>query len=261
MPTLNPIVPFVEARDYLNVSTASSDERLLNLVKRHVEHLARNYVGWGISQPRDTASDPHVEYHPLGHRSVREGATSDEVDVVNDKAVFSNLGGEPDVIQLRQKFVRNDSTLEVREDEDADFDQGTSDFPSSSVLTQGTDYVLEVDEPNLSKSGRLSRLVSNWPAKPGTVKVTFNAGLTATELDEQYPDIKLVLMEEIAMQFRESKARQGVGHGVGPVVRESVSGEFSRTYDNRMSLDRARNQLSLRTQRQLQPYRLLPLLT
>lgn len=225
----------------LGSSATDADLGLLERIQRGVENAARRYVRHGITQP-DT---PYVEFHPRVDQMV--GSGPELVRITGDRASLSGDVDYGNVIQLDHGWVR--SISEVREDRNANFGQGGSDFPTASILTAGTDYGLELDAPGLSKTGHLVRRYSSWPNLKGTVKVTYVAGLTATELDDEYSDIKDAIIEEIALRWNRSKSvRDGA---VGPVVSESMGGQVLFTYDTQSV---GNGQLSKSVQRKLQPF-------
>ena len=222
------IVDLSEIIIYLGLQTTltDSDKGLLTMLKTHSENDARRYVRHNITQP----TSDYVEFHPRTNRT-RFGAEIVELsgDVVSLQQ--ASIGG--DIIQLDQIFVR--SITEVREDFDGYFGSEASDFPAGSVLTEGTHYYMRVEErinsTDLNKTGHLLRRSGNWPSRAGTVKVTYNAGFTAAELDSEYSDIKLTIIEEVAFRFKKSKTMQGTEGGFGPLKSFSIGGEVSYSFD------------------------------
>ncbi len=212
----------------LQATLTDADHGLLTMLKTHVENDARRYVRHNITQP----SSDYVEFHPRTDRT-RFGAEIVELsgDVVTLQQ--SSIGGN--IIQLDQIFVR--SITEVRVDFDAYFGIESGDFPASTLLTEGTDYYMPVEESigspatNLNKTGHLIRRSGNWPSRGGTVKATYNAGFTATELDSDYSDIKLTIIKEVVFRFKESKTMGGVEAGFGPLKSFSIGGEIAVTFD------------------------------
>ncbi len=81
----------------------------------------------------------------------------------------------------------------------SNYGAGNDPFPSTSLLTYGTDYVLEIDDVanNRSKRGIVYRINAVWPRKwarvgrylspfevtnPGVIKATYWAGFTIDQL-------------------------------------------------------------------------------
>ncbi len=210
----------------LQATLTDADNGLLTMLKTHIENDARRYVRHNITQP----ADDYIEFHPRTDRT-RFGAEIVELsgDVVSLQQ--SSIGGN--IIQLDQIFVR--SITEVREDFDGYFGSEASDFPAGSVLTEGTDYYMRVEErigsTDLNKTGHLLRRSGNWPSRAGTVKVTYNAGFTATELDSDYSDIKMTIIEEVAFRFKKAKTMSGTEVGFGPLKSYSIGGQVAVAFD------------------------------
>ena len=170
----------------------------------------------------------------------------------------SSIGGN--IIQLDQIFVR--SITEVREDFDGYFGIESGDFPSSTALTEGTDFYMRVEESlggtNLNKTGHLIRRSGNWPSRAGTVKATYKAGFTAAELDSDYSDIKLTIIEEVALRFKKSKTMQGTEAGFGPLRSFSIGGEVSVAFDTSAdAIKTGRSGMLRESERRLFKYRRL----
>ena len=109
----------------------------------------------------------------------------------------------------------------------------------------------------MSRSGQLIRRGAAWPTRPRTVKVVYQAGLTAADLDGPFSDIKFALLDEVALRFREAKRRQAVDATFGGVIHsESIGGEYTVSYETSESTATALTDVS---RERLGPYaRLLP---
>jgi hypothetical protein len=95
-------------------------------------------------------------------------------------------------IVLNRKPVANAAAVTaVYEDTGAYWGQATDPFPSTTLLTQGTDYAVNIE--GVSQTGILTRIKNVWPTQwtwlpgklaanlgpvPGCVKVTYTAGWT-----------------------------------------------------------------------------------
>lgn len=110
---------------------------------------------------------------------------------------FYNGTGTPDLF-LRNRPVTAVSSVYL--DNNAYSGQGTDPFPSTTLLTAGTDYMLDLQSSGMCKSGRLIRLSGGWPALKvatagrlvartdigrGNIKVTYTAGYTTIPDDLQ----------------------------------------------------------------------------
>ena len=231
----------------------NADRALLTSLKGRVENLCRRQVKHGITQP---ASPYYVEYHPRANGYVSGDGCMYEL---SGGMVVQSNSGATGLIQLDNPFVR--SISEVREDFSAHFGQA-GDFPSSSILAADV-YALEVDTQlrdgtALSKSGILRRRTGNWASRAGTVKVTYIAGFTAAELDDEFSDIKDAVIQEVVTRFKLAKSRSGAtGAGVYPLKSESIGGQYSYTQDTSVAIglsSATSNQLMKTTQDVLAPY-------
>jgi hypothetical protein len=228
----------------LGDSLSEADAGLLELLKGMVENEARRYCGHDITQP----AAPYVHFLP----EVQRTAPQDALLAMDPGGLQgASHSGQMEVLQLPRILVRT-AGLEVREDPDAAAGQAGGDFGDDTLLTPGSDYYLDVDQAGLSRSGHLIRIAGPWPSRPRTVRVTYVAGLTAGELDNEYSDIKLAIIEEVAQRFRLAKSRQGSdGGGTGAVQSESIGGEYSVTYDTRVL---GQGSLSSEIRERLAPY-------
>ena len=237
----------------LQATLVDADKGLLTMLKTHVENDARRYVRHNITQP----VNDYVEFHPRMDRT-RFGA--EIIELSGDVVSFQQASIGGNIIQLDHIYVR--SITEVREDFDGYFGSEANDFPAGSVLTEGTDYYMRVEErigsTDLNKTGHLIRRSGNWPSRAGTVKVTYNAGFTAAELDSEYTDIKFAIIEEVASRFKKSKTMGGIEAGGGPLRSFSIGGEITVAFDTSTDATKTGQSGLLReTERRLFKYRRL----
>lgn len=219
-----------------------SEYRLVLLLAQWIEAAARRFVRHGISQ------DTYTEYHrrrDIGYVD-RSGG---HYELVGTKVYNSiNKSREGHILQLNNGFVR--SVASVYEDFSAESGQGATDFGASTLLTAGTEYKIEWQEEDLSKSGRLIRIQRAWSTKPGTIKVTYTAGLSQSELSDQYSFIKMALMDELKNRYNSARSQRQSFYG--PVKKEVWHGDKTVEYavDTKTM---ARTGLSLETMSALQP--------
>ncbi len=147
-----------------------ADDPLVPFLRPMVERAVEQVVGWEIEQAS------HTRYYP----KTEKGGESEPYF----PGVFGGqpqIGGQTYCIFLDHKFVRT-TNLEVWEKSGAYFGQAAT-FDADSKLTIGTHYVLDMDGSDaVSESGCLRRLSAYWPTTPGSVKVTYTAGFSSTEL-------------------------------------------------------------------------------
>lgn len=215
---------------------------LLWNVQKYVESMAKKHVRHGIIQ------QTHTEFQRRYDIS-RQDITPSNFEVSNG-SVYSSWEDSSygEYLQLNNGFVR--SITNLWEDSNADFGQQSGDFGNSTLLTLGTDYHLELDETGMSRSGRVIRNSRSWSSKPGTIKITYVAGFTAAELNDEYAFVKMALLEEIKMRFNIARAQRSGAYG--PVKKETYFGDYQAEY----AVDTKtipRNSLSFQTMSALHP--------
>lgn len=131
-------------------------------------------------------------------------------------------------LTLRQRPVPDAASVtDVRVDLAGYWGQGPNTFDSTTVLTQGTDYAVEVEGFAAERVGTLYRIGTPWPAAwtrplnrlaaepapyPGPVRVVYTTGNVAPPADV------------VEAGYLEASARWMARRGVGPVVSESREG-------------------------------------
>ncbi len=208
----------------LGATISDADSGLVELLKRIVENEARRYCRHEITQ----LATPYVHLLPAALLAETGGTL---LERESGAALGLRDNGSSCILQLPVPFVRS-ASLEVRVDLNAAAGQAAGAFGNDTLLTSGSDYYLDVDEPGLSRSGQLVRISGGWPTRPRTVRVSYFAGFTADELDGPYSDIKGAILDEVCARFQSAKSRQGNG-SAGSIQSESIGGEYSVTYDTR----------------------------
>jgi len=219
------IVTETEARAFCG---APEGDPVLTMIHRGVENDITQFLGWKPERQTHTRTFPHSEF----------GGRDDYF--VGSFGVVPRAGGVTDVLALDHKYVLNDGTLYVQESAGAYFGQTTN--TTWQTLTKGSHYAIEVDEDessdggHVSRSGTLLRIGTEWPKSRGSVRVTYNAGFTATELDgslsgeADYTDasaIKYSVMQALGRAFNQAKMHQytqQTGRPGGLATSESISG-------------------------------------
>lgn len=240
-----------EVKPWFAVACCDADVRVLSMLRQFTESQARAFVGHCISQ--NTISNEYQRREDIGCGVER---SADVVDIVGD-VVYVGGGGisnDGHILQLDNGFVR--SITEVREDPAARFGQGASDFAASTALTAGTNYFLELDRSGLSRSGRIHRVNGAWSSAPGTIRITYVAGLTKAELADEFAYVKQALLEDMQGKFMAMRSQRSAGGG--PVKKESYVGDYTVEYDT-MRSSAAMRDLSEGTKAKLQPIRRIAL--
>lgn len=257
MRAMNEICPIGEvvAMAGLSTTVTDADRAVLQMLKDDVEDDCRQFCGHGISQPKAD----YIEYHP---KTDRNRIGDPFVDLVGTQVTIRRAAHKGEFITLNNGYVR--SITELREDPDAWHEQESDDFGASTVLTEGTDFALVVDERDasdvtLSICGKVERIGAPWPSKAGTIKVTYDAGFTAAELDAQYRWVKGVVREETLFRFKLAKSSQGTDPGAGPVESFSIGGQVTVKYATKAVEQAVTRELQGSTRRKLNKIRRLPL--
>jgi hypothetical protein len=205
-------------------SYAGSYHRL-EMVWKGVEAEVRRFCGQNIAQPADAyvdflpESDWHVPVDPLLQQGVGW----------HDRHSYVVSGGpshDGHLLPLRQGLVR--SITEIRIDTASSAGTDGSDFPSSTILSSDF-YFLDVAEKDpsdllISRSGIVVYKGGNWPTRRRSIKVTYVAGLTAAELDDEYSDIRLAVCQEVLERYQ-NLSNPGVGR-----VKSERLGDWAVTY-------------------------------
>jgi len=120
-------------------------------------------------------------------------------------------------LQLKSRPVRTDPPIQVWEEEDGSFGQISGSFGSGTLLTNGTDYFLRIDQDNgRSRSGILIRNRDFW-RKPvvrergylypyvgkanGNIKVTYSGGYTVDDLPASFRMAMNILLAKMRYFF------------------------------------------------------------
>ncbi|WP_298865105.1 hypothetical protein [uncultured Gimesia sp.] len=170
-----------------------------------------------------------------------------------EQAIYTEYysGSGDKVLLLNQTPVQ--SITSVHLDSDGYYGDGTDAFPTSSVLVEGTDFVLQKDDATnteVSKSGIVYHTGKGWPRPSsrlqgqltsapgigiGNIKVVYVAGWATVPSDIQFAANKLVI-----------SMVQSMDHG-GRVESESIE-DYSYTLagseDERKFLDSVRGSLA-----------------
>lgn len=240
-----------EVKPFFAVACCDADQRVLNMLRGYTESQARAFVGHCISQNTITH-----EYQRRDDIGVASDADAQVAEIVGDTVYMSRPAAcdHGHILQLDNGFVR--SISELREDPAAVFGQGGSDFGASTVLTAGTNYFLELDRAGLSRSGRVHRRNGNWSSAPGTIRITYVAGLTKAELADEWSYVKLALLEDMQTKFQTLRSKRSGGGG--PLKKESYAGDVTYEYAVDMA-SRSISELSEGAKSKLQPLRRMAL--
>ena len=247
------IVSMAEVLVALNKASTATDSELalLEMLMPLVESSLKSYIQSTLKRP-DVA---HVEFLPIGKPDFsREDYLLDDLQKGGDEFVFAGGRAGTEILQLKHTPVI-ETSLEVREDIGAYAGQAASAFPDSTILTQGTDYWLDIDSENdgYSRTGFLYR-TGAWPAEPRSVKVTYFGGWTAADLDSDPAGaIKLAFLETIVNEFWFYTGRKSRSGG-GTLISESI-GNYSYATDGSIVQDISGFNIPPKAMQRLEPFR------
>jgi hypothetical protein len=172
--------------------------------------------------------EQHIELLPIGKIPSRDTSLEDAIRDAAGTVRFLNRYEGSSSLQLTHLPVW-DASLEVREQVDALAGQAPGAFGIDTVLTQGADYWLDVDEivggENFSRSGRLFRS-GYWPSEPRCVKVTYYGGETAARLASNAAHIKAGALICHLTAYKALAGMSGSGANTGGKTSETI-GKYS----------------------------------
>ena len=223
------ILSRAELLTYLGIagSATNADIGLLELVHPKAEATIKTFL------QNDIEYQQHIEYLPSRDRFEQR---DNFVDVQLSATTVTLVPGARynRILQVKHVPIWL-ASLEIREDHGAYAGQATGAFGASTVLVNGVDYYLDVNENladiesgdggDISRTGHLTR-VGNWSTIARSIKVTYYGGWKAVHLDATVADIKGAVLEMVTRAYALPKAR---GRRLGPVVSESL-GKTSTTY-------------------------------
>ena len=205
---------------------------MLALIVAGADRLVKKFIGYNPEYAADI-----VELLPMGDKIVSQrGLTGWEM--VGTNAVEFNGGTSANVVEgfrslsLERRPVRSIASIY---ENPAAWATAGGDFPASTLLA-ATDYQIDYNQllngTPCGWSGQVLRRAGSWYREPRTIKVTYTAGLTANELSNDYPELKLAAYDTIIKQFNEYSAQQGAAAGgaAGSVVAERLA-DYSVQFD------------------------------
>jgi len=199
---------------------SDADLGLLDSVHARAERAVKSYM------QNDLEFGTHTEYLPIG-QELHGDVSLEDYGMVGGQVVREGRYSRLSRLQLKHIPVWSTS-LAVYEDTGAYAGQADDAFGSSTLLTAGTDFYLDMDDTTFSRSGALIRIGGTWPSEPRTVKATYSGGWTAAQFDAEAAPIKEAVIITAARAFWGWKSNQS-SSGAGPVTAESI-GKYSVSY-------------------------------
>lgn len=155
----------------LGDTATEADVARVTMLHRLVEAAIKEAVGYSIEQAT------HIEFLPATDTG-GYGAHY-EMERIGDRIV--SFGSGIPTLQLSELPVR--SITSIYEDPGAYGGQASGAFGSSTLLTAGSDYYLDIDRAGICRSGIVRRMGGSWSNVPRSIKVTYVAGYSTSELD------------------------------------------------------------------------------
>jgi hypothetical protein len=228
-------------------SISDADLALLNTIHPRAERAVKSYMQCDIEYAQKT------EYLPIG-RQAESDVNLEAFGMVNGRVVRESRRSRLDKLQLKHTPVIT-TDLAVYEDTGAYAGQASGAFAAATLLTSGTEYYLDLDDASLSRSGQLVRIGGTWSTEPRSIKVTYNGGWTATQLDAEAAPIKEAVVIAAARAYWGWKTNAATD-GKGAMASESI-GKYSVSYGGASAVAGSGLMVDVpeEAQRLLQPFR------
>ena len=221
---------------------ASSDnDALITLSIRRAEGAVRRYLKY------DPVQASRTEYYPQSKSRGVQGAHALEATATH--AVFTNpestRGNE---LQLQHIPVRATVAMDLRIDYNAKAGTTAGSFAAATAKVEGTDYWANYDSTDTAGSSvcmdGIIRAHGLWPTEPGSVKVVYTAGYSATELQGQdalvdaSPIWDAVIEETIqrAKKALVNKKSATLGYLAGPLISERL-GDYNYKVSDKLAME------------------------
>lgn len=217
------IIDIADAKRLINRSTRinTNELELLNLLLPVAEANVQDHLGLVLEQ------QSVVEFYPT--EDIAPQVDGEEIKVTSSGVYVSPGSVSGTVLALRNIPVR--SITSIYEDDDGYFGDGPSAFAAGSLLTAGSDYYLSREKAGISWTGHVYRIATGWCSVPGSIKVTYVAGLTDAELDGDYSPVRWAVLRTFGDLWARAKSLQG-GQRMDGMTSESIGGGVSASYVN-----------------------------
>lgn len=251
------IVTIAEARTYLGLASSISeaDEGLLNMVIAGAHAAVRKFLQYDPEY-----KESRTEFYPRLQEYTDARMATLESD--GERAYIDRISaGAGDILIVQHLPVRQVRALYV--DENARHGTMSGAFAESTRLSEGVDFYPEYEQSGVCKSGIIRRVSGSWPATPGTVKITYECGYTAEELNGDADvfdarELKEGVLLAITRAFKARKLEQKstlAGWTAGPMTSESL-GDYSYSVDgSSVKFFNASAYLTPETKEKLQEFR------
>lgn len=218
-----PLITDAQVKTALGISSypSAAVEGIAQMMRPIAIRFVRDFVGYYINQRTVT------EWHPGKGRDETGDLLIEGFEMRGNRAMaYGPTTRQNRVLTVRDLPLR--AITSVHENLAASDDTGTPTFPASSLLTPGSDYYGDFQEPGLSETGFIYRRGGSWNSTPRTIQVIYTGGYTDAELDlatGDYPEYAVAALQTAVKLFNEHMAQRGYAAGdksVGPVTAESL---------------------------------------
>ena len=225
------IASTAEILTYLGkTSPTDFDVALVSMLQPLVEFDIKTYLGY------DPEQSTYTEYIPAGECYRYFDTSLATFDIIGNNRIGS-WAIDHSKIQVRNVPLR--SVISVYEDPGAFAGDAPGSFSSGTLLTEGTHFYVDWDEPGISRSGMLVK-VGAWPMVARSVKVTYVGGYTADELNGKASysvnasPIKFAILVQIAKEYSAAlgSVTQGGAGAVTSISLDDYSVAYDRTLNN-----------------------------
>lgn len=167
-----------EARRLLmGMATPEDDYAVEHDLLPMAQSAVEDFLGYELEQAS------HTEYYPRDLAAPQLGRNEGIPYLTSSDRLqfFSGVSGEAKVLTLDNLPLR--SVTSIYEDPSGYFGTVAGSFGSGTLLTEGTDFAPMYEQAGLCRSGSILRISGTWATEPGSIKVTYSSGWSATEID------------------------------------------------------------------------------
>lgn len=212
----------------VGLTLSTSDEQLLRDAHFAGNALIRSYL------QNDLGYAPHTELLPASQHLETWNEMETAFRSNGQRVVEVGLTTRDNRLFLKHTPVWQ-TGLVVYQDMNANAGQATGAFDSSTLLTAGTDYWLDVDNPTdgTSQSGILWSY-GQWSREPRSIKVTYYGGVKASALWSRHAEIAYAARVTCMACYLKLKAMTDTANGT-PLLQSETIGSYS--YSTNVSAD------------------------
>lgn len=213
------IVSVTEYTNYLQaangITVPASGLTALAQLLGAIEKAVKKFLGFNVEQAT------YTEYYPeVGYSNIESDPLVAGYDMsVGGVAYPYRLGDfSRSILQLRELPVR--SITSIYENSAAWLTAGGS-WPAGTLVDPAV-YYLDIVQSGYSWTGQIIRNVGTWTPVRRAIQVTYVAGLTAGEIDSEFPQVKLAILVALAWAYTEAVRFSRAQLMGGPMVNVGI---------------------------------------